>query len=153
MAEPNNQQEPKLDISYTQLQELMKTMIQEMKKPTEVEQAKLDAEAKKLKAQQDKRLELQKAEVTRRVTLKAKCPHGTTHPGTGAFSHAWRAQVNTPAGEPPFFIPTCQQCQTQLKKIYATPDQVRDGVQLHVYPNLNVAVLERWADESAKAIA
>lgn len=130
----------------------MAEAIKEIKKPTEAEQKKLDKEEKELRAKQELRFKMQKAEIDSREARKQNCPHGTAHPGNGSFSHAWRAQVNTPAGEEPYFIPMCTQCQTQLPKILATPDQVRNGVNLNAYPGLTMKGLEQWA-ASQQAVA
>lgn len=119
--------------------------IQEMRKPTEAEQRKLDEDAAKLKQKQAARLQLAKAEEDRKVNRAKHCPHQTVHQGTGMVKHAWRGQIHTPAGEAPYFIPTCMQCQTQLPKIRATLEQIKSGVNLDQYPGLNEDTLRQWS--------
>lgn len=144
---------PTLAITAEQLQEMMTAIVREARKPTEAEQKKLDDEARKLAAQQKQRLELQKVELQRRENLRKFCAHGTVHPGTGAFQHAWRAQVHTPANTRAYFVPTCQQCQTQVGKVYATPEQVSNGVNLKDVPGLTLATVEKWVAEYGEKIA
>lgn len=127
--------------------------IQEMKKPTALEQEKLDKEAAKVKQQQESRLKLAKAEEDRKLNAARFCSHATTHPGTGVVKHAWRAQIHAPHGEKPYFKPTCQICWTQLPKILATPDMLTNGVNLDQYTGLDVDRLKLWAVQAQEALA
>lgn len=121
--------------------------IQEMKKPTEAEQKKIDAENAKLKSQQEARLKLAQADEQRKEMRSRSCSHSTVHPGTGVVKHAWRAQVHTPDGEPAYFVPTCMQCWTQGPKIKATMDQVKNGVNLDQYVGIDLERLKLWAQQ------
>lgn len=125
--------------------------IQEMKKPTEAEQKKMDEEAVKLKQKQEARLKLAKAEEDRKINQARSCPHATVHPGTGVVKHAWRAQVHTPDGQPAYFVPTCMQCWTQGPKILATMDQVKNGVNLDQYVGIDIDRLKLWAKQMTAA--
>ena len=132
--------------------------IAEMKKPTAAEQAKLDKEEAKIKAQQESRLKLAMADEQRRPLNMSGCTHSTVHAGTGVTKHAWRAQVHTPHGEKPYFIPTCiiNQCQLKDKdgrliKFYATPEMLTQGVNLDAYQGLDVERLKAWAAQSQVA--
>lgn len=136
-----------LEMQNEQTLKNLMAFVKELKKPTEIEQAKLDADALKLKRQQTQRLELQKAEVIAKENRKKYCPHGTTHPGTHAFHPAWVAQVNSDG----FWRPTCQQCWTQLKPIKATQYELQNGVNLNLYRSLDVATLEKLAEQRASA--
>lgn len=143
-------QEQGLIMTPVTLQELLKTVVEAARKPNEYEQKKIDVEQAREKVRLAQKKQMSEAEVARREGIKRNCPHGTAHPGNGTFKHTWRAAVLTPAGEKPYFLPMCEQCQTQLDKIYATPEQVREGVELHKYQGLTVEYLERWSRESRK---
>lgn len=126
--------------------------IKELKKPTEQEQKKIDEEnARTLQRVKSAALQAKMAEEQRERIAKT-CPHGTYHPGTGAFTHQFRAQIHSPFGEKPYFQPRCTQCGTTVKgKIYATPDQMQNGINLDQYKGIDLARLQAWADQSAQA--
>jgi hypothetical protein len=137
-----------INITPEQLQAMMssivETAVREARKPSEAEQKKLDKQAEQERKHLLQKVELQKVEAKAKEDRKRSCQHGTVHPGTGAFKHSWIAQVHTPSNSEPYFVPTCQQCQTQLGKIKATPAQVANGVNLKDIPNLNIATIEGW---------
>jgi Zn finger protein HypA/HybF involved in hydrogenase expression len=125
--------------------EQMMAFAAELKKPTAMEQKKLDEEEARIKRAQTERLELSKAEVERKRLAALGCGHIRVHPGTGVVKHLWRAQVHTPAGQEPYFVPTCQGCHTQTGKIPASMDMIRNGVNLDQYPGLTKEALDKWA--------
>lgn len=127
--------------------------IQEMKKPSAEEQVRLDEERARLKQRHESAAKLAMAEEEGKRNRMNSCPHGTYHPGTGAFTHQWRAQVHTPHGEKPYFRPTCTQCGTQLEKILATPEQMQNGVNLDQYKGIDVARLQAWANSQQQLVA
>lgn len=130
-----------------QNQQNMLTAIAEMKKPSAREQAEIDAKEKRVAEQQKARIQLAQSEERRKELNRLGCPHSTFHPGTGVRKHSWRAQVHTPAGEKPYFKPTCTQCWTQGPKILATPDMLTNGVNLDQYADIDLARLEAWAKQ------
>jgi hypothetical protein len=132
-------------------QKNMLAAIAEMKKPTPAEQLKLDKEAEKVRGQQEARLKLAQAEEQRKINNARSCPHATTHQGTGVTKHAWRAQVHTPHGEKPYFVPTCQICFTQVPRILATADMLTQGVNLDRYTQIDYEVLKNWAKQALVA--
>ena len=132
-------------------QKNLMSAIAELKKPTPREQEKLDKEEAKVKAQQQARLKLAMAEEQRKKNNILGCRHATVHPGTGVVKHAWRAQVHTPLGEKPYFVPTCQICWTQAPKILATPDMLTQGVNLDQYTTIDYDVLKKWSEQSSAA--
>lgn len=125
--------------------EQMMEFAKELRKPTEREQRKLDEEDKRIARAQKERLELAKAQMEAKRLNALGCGHVRTHPGTGVTKHLWRAQVHTPNGKAPYFMPTCQGCQTQIGPIPASPNMLREGVSLDQYPTLTVEALEKWA--------
>jgi len=131
-------------------QQNMLSAIAEMKKPTEREQKKLDAEELKLQQHQTSRIKLAQAEEDRKRMQASSCAHATTHPGTGVTKHCWRAQVHTPHNEKPYFVPTCTQCFTQLPHILATTEMLTQGVNLDQYAGLNIDVLRNWGTAAQK---
>lgn len=127
--------------------------IQELKKPSAEEQAKIDREKLKLKERAMAAVKLAKAEEQAKENAAKFCPHGTTHSGTKAFTQQWRAQVMTPDGEKPYYIPRCTQCGSTWarwvgapsEKILATPDQIQNGVNMDQWSSEDVRRVFEWA--------
>lgn len=155
MAEgPGVSMEEVMRLIATMSAEQHKNMLEaiaEMKKPTAREQEKIDKEDAKIRQQQENRIKLAKAEEDRKKNTALGCSHSTFHPGTGVVRSAWRAQVHTPAGEKPYFVPTCIICQTQLPKILATNEMLSGGVNLDQYMGLDADKLRKWAEQSQVA--
>lgn len=127
--------------------------IQEFKRLSPEDQEKRDKEKARDKQRAESAVKLAMAEEQAKENRKRGCPHGTTHEGTGSFRHAWRAQVHTPHGEKPYFVPTCMQCLTQLPKILATAEQLQNGVNLDKYKGLDLDQLQSWAKQQELAAA
>jgi hypothetical protein len=125
--------------------------IKEVKKPSDLDQRKLDLEATKERRRIEESIDQARIEIERRENVKRSCSHTMYHPGTGVERHLWRGQVHAPANEKPYFIPTCTKCRTQLPKILATPEMLTNGVNLDQYIHLNVETLERWAKQAEVA--
>lgn len=127
--------------------------IQELKKPTAEEQARLDKEKAKLKERTLAAAKLAEAEEQARENAAKGCPHGTTHSGTKAFTHQWRAQIHTPDGEKPYYVPRCTQCGSTWarwvgapnEKILATPDQISNGINMDQWSSEDVRRVFEWA--------
>jgi hypothetical protein len=137
-------------------QKNMLLAIAEMKKPSAIEQEKLDKEAAKLKTMQENRLKMAQAQERAKELSMAGCRHATINPATGVAKHAWRAQVHTPKDEKPYFVPICLINQCQIKdehgnalRILATPDMLTQGVNLDQYAGLDLDALKRWAQSQA----
>ncbi len=135
--------------------------IKELKKPSPEEQAKLDKDRAKLLERVTSAAQLAKAQEEGKKNTARFCPHGTTHPGTKAFTHQWRAQVHTPSGEKAYFIPRCTQCGSTWNmlpeydlpsgKIPASNDQLQGGVGLDQYGERDIERLFSWAAQQEKA--
>lgn len=121
-------------------------LVRELRKPSESEQRKLDKEDEQIRRANEARLEQGKAEMQRKEMMKRGCQHATFNQATKVASHTWRAQVHTPHGKSPYFVPLCEQCHTTLPKIKANPVMLTDGVNLHNYPTLTMQELEHWAE-------
>ena len=131
-------------------QENMMKFAAELKKPSDREQKEIDAKEARIKQNAEARLNQAKAEELQKEYLRTNCPHGTAHPGTGSFKHAWVAQVHTPGhGEKPYFRPFCQQCKTLMPKITASADMLTQGVNLDKYVGIDADRLKKWAEQAA----
>ena len=126
--------------------------IQELKKPTAEEQAKLDKERAKLKERALAAAKLAQAEEQGRENAARMCPHGTTHKGTKVFTHQWRAQVCTPNGEKPYYIPRCTQCGSTWDRVYglpspkvlATSEQLQGGINMDQWSMDDIQRVVEW---------
>lgn len=130
----------------------MMKFVQELKKPSPEEQAKMDAERAKTRERIKKAADLATAEEHSKENAAKNCPHGTTHEGTQVFTHQWRAQVCTPAGEKPYYIPRCTQCGSTWDRVYglsspkvpATADQLQGGVNMNKWTTANIQQMVEW---------
>lgn len=133
--------------------ERMIRFAQELKKPSAEEQAKIDKDKAKLKERILASAKLAEAEEKGRVNAAKFCPHGTTHSGTKAFTHQWRAQVHTPDGEKPYYVPRCTQCGSTWDrwvgasnpKILASAEQLQSGVNMDQWSSEDVRRVFDWA--------
>ncbi len=128
--------------------EQMMEFARELKKPSEREQRKLDAEDAHFAKAQKERLNLAMADEQRRENRRKNCSHVSRHEGTGQSIHLWRAQTHTPLGVTPYIVPTCSNCFTQTPKIPATTDMLTNGVNLHKYPTLTYESLIQWSERA-----
>jgi hypothetical protein len=125
----------------------------ELKKPSPEEQAKLDKEHAKLKERAAAAVKLAMAEEKGKENAAKFCPHGTTHKGTHVFTHQWRAQVMTPHGEKPYYIPRCTQCSSTWDRVFglpspkilATSDQLQGGVNMDQWTDEDIRRVVEWA--------
>lgn len=134
-----------------QNQQAMMEAIKELKKPSEEDQRKLDEEKQRRMLRAENAVKQAKIAEQQKENIRKGCAHGTYHPGTGAFTHQWRAQIHSPHGEKPYFVPRCTQCGTTINgRIYATAEQLQNGVNLDQYKGIDYERLQKWADESMK---
>lgn len=135
--------------------------IQELKKPSPEEQAKIDKEKGKLQERILAAAKLAQAEEQGKVNAARNCPHGTTHKGTQVFTHQWRAQVCTPAGEKPYYIPRCTQCGSTWDRVYnlsspkilASPDQLQGGVNMNEWTMNDIQRMVEWVRRNPVEVA
>lgn len=127
--------------------------IQELKKPTAEEQDKIDKERAKLKERAAAAVKLAMSEEKARENAAKFCPHGTTHKGTHVFTHQFRAQVMTPDGEKPYYIPRCTQCGSTWDRVYglaspkilASTEQLTQGVNLDQWSMEDIRRVVEWS--------
>lgn len=122
--------------------------VKELKKPNEFEQAKLDKERLQLQKKAEDHVKFGRIEENKKIMRLKNCQHSRFNPSTKISNHLWRAQVHDGDQGKPYFIPLCQECLTDLPKIYCSQDQIKEGVGLDRYPSLNVDVLLTWAEQS-----
>lgn len=108
----------------------------ELKKPTEIEQAKLDEERRKLEQKTRDRIEAARLEEESKERKKYGCSHAMPD-----GKHTWRGQVNSDG----FIRPMCTICTTILPAIKATHEQLTNGVNFEAYRDIDVEKLEKWA--------
>jgi DNA-binding transcriptional MerR regulator len=127
--------------------------IQELKKPSPEEQAKIDREHAKLKERAATAVKLAMAEEKAKENAAKYCPHGTTHKGTKIFTHQWRAQIHMPAGEKPYYLPRCTQCGStwdrvfglSSPKIIASPEQIGNPIDMDQWSMDDIKRVVEWA--------
>jgi len=127
--------------------------IQELKKPSPEEQEKLDKEHARLKERAAAAVKLAMAEEKGRENAAKYCPHGTTHKGTHVFTHQWRAQIHTPAGEKPYYLPRCTQCGSTWDRVYglkspkilATTEQIGNPIDMDQWSMQDIERVVEWA--------
>ena len=135
--------------------------IQELRKPTPEEQAKLDKEHAKLKERAASAVKLAMAEEQAKTNAARNCPHGTTHAGTGVFKHQWRAQIHTPAGEKPYYLPRCTQCGSTWDRVYglsspkipATTEQIGNPIDMDQWSMRDIERVVEWARQNQTKVA
>jgi hypothetical protein len=142
-----------LDAINYKSDERMIKFAQELKKPSADEQAKIDKEKAKLAERVLAAAKLAQSQEQAKNNAAKFCPHGTTHAGTKAFTHQWRAQVHTPDGEKPYYVPRCTQCGTTWDrwvgapspKILASSDQIQNGVNMDQWGQADIERVFDWA--------
>lgn len=141
-----------LDAINNRSDERMVKFAQELKKPSPEEQAKMDKEIAKTKERALSAAKVAMAEEQAKVNAAKMCPHGTTHEGTGVFKHQWRAQVHTPYGEKPYYIPRCTQCGSTWDRVFglsspkvvATADQMKEGINMDKWSMDDIRRVAEW---------
>ena len=141
-----------LEAINSRSDERMINFAKELKKPSPEEQAKIDKEKAKLRERTLAAAKLAQAEEQGKENAARGCPHGTTHEGTQVFTHQWRAQVCTPVGEKPYYIPRCTQCGSTWDRVYglpspkvlASPEQLQGGVNMNDWTTEDVRRVVEW---------
>lgn len=121
-------------------QENMMKFASELRKPTDIEQAKLDKEREALEAKMQRRIAAARAEAQGKEMAKLGCTH--TMPNG---RHTWRGQVNQDG----YIRPICLRCPTVLPPIKATPEQIKEGVNFEQILSIDLAMLELAAQKTA----
>jgi len=165
MAEPRNTQSGEqttvtVDVMLKLVNEMnaasdkrMLDFVRELKKPTAAEQKQMDLDAAKLRQRVENAAKQAMIEEQARDNAAKYCPHGTTHHATRMFTHQFRAQVMTPAGEKPYYIPRCTQCGSTWDRVYGLPspkllasqEQLKEGINLHEWSVDDIKRVIEWA--------
>src|SRR4051812_2138445 len=105
--------------------EFLLPLLQEIKKPNELEAIQLAEKKTQMAAKLNAQKEAAIAEVNREKLREKMCDHMGSANAAGQRKHLWRAQVHTPGGETkPYFQPVCSGCWKVGPKINATPQQI-----------------------------
>lgn len=128
-------------LTAEQLTQLITAAVKAARQPNEYEQRKIDREMALEQRRHTEMVEMAKAEEESKAMRKRYCPHNN------GKSHTWVAQVHSPKGKQPYFIATCQRCFSQLPPITCAPEQVTNGINLHLYKTLDMAALERMSEQ------
>lgn len=122
--------------------------VKELKKPNEFEQIEIEKKLNQLKQKADNHVAFGRIEEQRKQMKVQSCPHARINPATKISFHLWRGQVHTGDQGKPYFMPTCLDCQTQLPKIYCSPEQLTEGVGLNNYNGVDIESLLKWSEMS-----
>lgn len=116
-----------------------RTIVQEMKKPTEAEQKKIDNEIEK-----QKRRALNAAAIGAQVAAieraeQSRCGHSKPN-----GRHTWRGQAHSNGT---VFV-QCMRCHKPYFDLVATPDMLQSGVNLDEIQGLTEEHLRKWKENS-----
>ena len=115
----------------------MAKMALELRKPTELEQKKLDEEHNQLMKRASMSVEMARQQEAQQSAVQAQCPHKDKL-GDPTF---W-GQVNSDGYVQPF----CSRCGLKTPSWKATPDQIANGVLIRQWKkDLTVAELTQYA--------
>jgi hypothetical protein len=128
-----------------QTQQNFMAAIEEMKKPSVLDQMKLDKEEEMIRRKNEGRVQAAKLEEERNAYLLEHCPH--TMPSTIAGlpgRHAWVAAVQSDGYVRPF-CNVCKYGKNGELKFKATQYMLQNGVGLNNMQGINVDKLQTWA--------
>lgn len=110
-----------------------------LRKPTELEQKKLDEERVQRIKRQAMSVAAAKQKEASELALQALCrSEGHANPNGGT---RFRAQVNSDG----YFVPVCMKCHIQLPRVKATAEEIQNGVMLGNYKGLTEDALRQLA--------
>lgn len=143
--------------------ETMLEFAKEIRKPTpkEVrEEAENEKKEERIRNNRLVQLENAKKQAAADEARASGCSHASYNPATGITKHSWRAQVHTPAGVKPYFVPTCDMCHYQIRDGKGDPvhfpasvDMLTNGVNLDQYIALDLDKLKTWYKQTAEQVA
>lgn len=143
-----------VEILMAKFQELMQqnsdntiALAEALRKPTELEQKKLDEERDARIKRHAMSVEIAQRKQGMDAALQAQCrSEGHANPNGGT---RFRAQVNSDG----FFVPVCLKCHIQLPKVKATADEIQNGVMLGQYKNLTEDALINLSKYRSQQVA
>ena len=131
-----------MNVTPDALKDMMTALIAESKKPTLLEQRKIDEEEAQRVKLNKMRVEAARQEMAIKEARKAGCPHKDPR-----GKHTFRAQVNSDN----CIRGICQICHTEFGPIRASQHQIANGVGLENYKDLTLEKLNQWAVQSMGA--
>lgn len=123
-----------------QNQEQLIALAAELRKPTELEQKKLDEEKASHLKRSENAVRAAQAQEQQMAILQANCTH-TRNDGVTCFI----GQVNSNG----YCVPVCTRCGVQTSPIRATDQERINGIQLQQRGNVTRESLENWARQRA----
>lgn len=146
-----------------QNRETMVEFAKEIRKPTPKEireEAENEKKEDRIRANRLVQLENARKQAAADESRAQGCSHASYNPATGITKHSWRAQVHTPAGVKPYFVPTCDMCHYQIKDGQGNPvhfpasvEMLTNGVNLDQYVALDLDKLKTWYKQSTEQVA
>jgi protein-disulfide isomerase len=125
--------------------EQMLMLVEQMKKPTVLEQSKLDKEEAQNAKMRRMRVEGAMREQQVKDWKAANCTHRSQGSNNQPGKHAFVAQVNADG----YFRPICKICHTVFPAIKASNEQVTGGVNLDLRYDLTAEILIAWSRRAA----
>jgi len=128
--------------------ERMLKLVQEMRKPTEAEQKKIDNEKALLERRRENRRREMIAEEKARTDAQKVCPH-KKKARNGSFVSAWGGQVNSDG----YWYPLCTSCQLVGPEVKAPQEWITGGVNATdpehpIWTSLDLKTLYEWQRRS-----
>jgi hypothetical protein len=118
-----------------QVTAMMTTLVTEMKKPSELEQKKLEDEQRRRVVSAKARAEESRRTAEEKRQQIAACKHQRPDE-----RHTFVGQVCSDG----FIRGTCVRCPYEFGPIKATEEQTKSGVNLNLLPDLTAAKLDAW---------
>ncbi len=138
MAEYKKDEIAQPAFTMAQVMEMMKAFAAELKKPTELEQKKIDDDRNRLLRQAAIRRNEAKIEEEARISTQRGCAHVKRD-----NSPAWGGQVNSDG----YVRPMCTICRKIMPEIKAPVEWIANGVNMQdkeIFPKLTEEMLLEW---------
>src|SRR5579859_6556502 len=122
-------------MGFDQVKDLVTSVVAELKKPSELEQKKLDEEQRRRVVSAKARAEESRRTAEEKRQQIAACKHQRPDE-----RHTFVGQVCSDG----FIRGTCVRCPYEFGPIKATEEQIKSGVNLNLLPDLTAAKLDAW---------
>lgn len=132
------------NVSPAQMLEMMKEFAKELRKPTELEQQKLDEE----KARKEALVKASVERATREQRMKdadqSACSHMKPHPYSG------KTRIVAPLHSDGLHHPICLFCRKEFKPFAPGADTIQMGMSLDDYQGVTPQIIEHWGSRFEK---
>lgn len=123
----------------------VKVMAQEMKKPSEEEQAKKDADRNRLLQNQQASIAEAKNSQLQKQANESACSHMKPHPYQG------KTRIVAPFHSDGLFHPICLNCQKEFPPFPAGNQTIPVGASFDDYQGVTPQLIESWGKRHAEA--